>query len=425
MKKTFTAKIMPALLASVLVLGLNGCVSGNRTAESLKQTESMETAQTARTAETETTETEILTIDSPEKNAAVKHLLDMWSDYLQLLDKIYASQLWAFDYVEHYVNSGDWNDLAKARTACIASAHYLSELAMTEEDLTEEEYLILADAGIDIAYQTDKAKSIQESQEEAHRLIREFILEYLETHIFYSRRVDLLNKQISINREYIQCMSEYECATVNYMLLSLEDERLAQDYWTAMPEKYPALCRGYRDWIGNEKDLMDAGDAYLDGLDAVILKQSDLTSGLEAELYTMNQIIENKDAEKLLSSAFIMKNTPELLPMPEWYDPQTAGYLSFVLNPDGSIRYPESGDVLEDEAYGMYIQITELAEEDIDWYIGVVKDLGQDAWRLEGENKWYIRMPDYNVQISLENGTAALIFNGQDVTFAPPWYLKL
>lgn len=425
MKKTFKIKIMPVLLAVGMISGLNGCTSGNSAAESPNQSETAEIAETAQTADIETTETEVFSTDPPEKGAAVEHLLTVWSDYLQVLDQIYGSQLWALEYVENYVNSGDWNDLTKARTACIASAHYLSTLTMTEEDLTEEEYLILADAGIDIAYQTDKAQSIQESQEEAHRLIREFMLEYLESQIFYSSRVDLLKQQISINKEYIQCMSEYECATVNYMLFSLGDESLAQDFWNAMPEKYPALCRGYRDWIDNEEGLMDAGDAYLDGLDAIILMQSDLTSGIEAELYTMNQIIENNDMEKLLSSAFIMNHMPELLPMPDWYDPQTAGYLSFVLNPDGSILYPESGDVLEDADYGMYIQITELTEDDINWYIKLVRDMGQDAWKLEGENKWYIRMPDYSVQISLENGTATLLFNGQDVTFAPPWYLEL
>lgn len=30
---------------------------------------------------------------------AVQHLLEVWSDYLQTLDQMYASQLWAMDYV--------------------------------------------------------------------------------------------------------------------------------------------------------------------------------------------------------------------------------------------------------------------------------------------------------------------------------------
>ena len=50
--------------------------------------------------------------------------------------------------------------LAKARTACIASARYLSELSMTEDDLPEEEYLILAEMGIDTGYQSVEFASV-------------------------------------------------------------------------------------------------------------------------------------------------------------------------------------------------------------------------------------------------------------------------
>lgn len=425
MKKGFMIKMTAFLLMAGVFAGLTGCGAGNNAAESSAAESSTSQSQMETTEPGKTpTGTETFSADSPEKDVAVRHLLTVWSDYLQVLDKMYASELWAFDYAERYVNSGDWNDLTKARTACIASARYLSELAMTEADLTEEEYLVLFNAGIDTAYQSNQFQSIQASLEEAHMLVRDSVLETLEAGIFNSGRVDILKDQISVNREYIQHMSEYECRTTNYMLLSLGDETQAFEYWDAMPDKYPTLCMGYEEWIDDETEVLKAGDEDLDDLEKVNLKQSEVISSLNAELYTMNQIFEANDMEKLLSSAFIMKNTPELLPMPDWYDPQTAGYLSFILNEDGSVVYPESGDVLEDAAYGMYIQIEGLSSEEISGYIAFVKDLGQDAWKGEGE-KWYIKMQDYSVMISLENETATLMFNGQDVTFAPLWYLGI
>lgn len=98
--------------------------------------------------------------DGADIEQAVQHLLTVWSDHLDILEKMYASELWALDYVEAYLESGDWKDLVRARTACIASARYLSELSMTEEDLSEEEYLVLAERGIDTGYQSVEFASV-------------------------------------------------------------------------------------------------------------------------------------------------------------------------------------------------------------------------------------------------------------------------
>lgn len=419
MKKSFSIKITAILLAAGLITGLTGCTTGSTTGSKTSD------SQTTAVIISETSpEAEMPSIDTKEKEAASQHLLAVWSDYLQVLDKMYASQLWALDYVEKYLESGDWKDLTKARTACIASVRYLSELSMTEEDLTEAEYLVLFDAGIDTAYQSEAFRSIPSSLEEAHRLIRETMLECLEADIFYSGRADILKEQVSVNKEYIQDMCGYECTKTNYMLFSLEEEALASEYWKSIPEQFPTLSMGYGEWINNEEELLNAGNANLDNLEEIDLKQSDLISSLSAQQYTLNQILENNDVEKLLSSAFIIQNTPEFLPMPDWYDPQTAGYLSFVLEADGSITYPESGDELGDAVYGVYIQVKDLTADDIDAYISLIKDMGEDARKGE-EDKWYIKMSDYSVQISLENGVGTVLFNGQDVTFVPIWYLEI
>ena len=48
-----------------------------------------------------------------------------------------------------------------------------------------------------------------------------------------------------------------------------------------------------------------------------------------------------------------------------------------------------------------------------------------DAWEgEEQEDVWYIRMPDYQVEISMEGDTATMIFHKEDITFAPTCYLE-
>lgn len=356
------------------------------------------------------------------KNAS-EHLLVLWSDYLRVLDQMYASELWALDYVDAYLESGDWKELTKARTACIASARYLTELSMTEEDLSEEEYLTLAGAGIDTGYQTIEILSLADALEEAHLVIRKQLLQDLEGGIFYESSVETMKEQVALQREYIACMCRYTCNETNYLLLSLGDNVMSDAYWSSMQENYPALSIGCTDWIDTEAELKALEDAYLDEYEEIILKHSELLSGMNADLYRMKQIIQNGELEKLMESVYSMTNVPELLPIPEWYNPEYVGYLSFIAAEDGSVVYPESGDELPDANYGMYIQITDISEEEIEDYINTVKDTAQLAWKGENSSSWYIAMSEYQVKIDLEGDTATCLFSGEDITFAPIWYI--
>ena len=381
-----------------------------------------------------------------------EHLLAVWSDYIGALDKMYASELWAMDYADNYLESGNWADLTKARTACIASARYLTELSMTEEDLSEEEYLALANAGIDTGYQKADISSITDSLEEAHGFIRDRLLEGLECDVFYKGSIDILKEEVKVQRDCISCMCKYACYETNYLLVTLGDDVVPEDYWSSMQEKYPALSTGRAEWLDAEGELRLATDQCLDEYEDTILRQSDLISMMNADLYEMKQIVENNDLEALLASASTMSDLPELLPMPIWYDAEKTGYLSVILEEDGSVAYPESGDDLTDADYGMYIQVEDVSEEEIAAYMELAENYAQYTWKKEdgavqnnvsrhysarmgigcnaqrhvrSMSTWYIMMPDYNVKIEWEDNHATILFNGEDITFAPIWYIWL
>ncbi len=356
---------------------------------------------------------------------ASEHLLTVWYDYLKVLDKMYASQIWALDYVADYLESGDWNDLTKARTACIASSRYLTELSMTEEDLTEEEYRLLADAGIDTGYQTITFQSVEGALEEAHRIIRERMLEGLESEVFDKNMVELLRKEAAVRQEYISCMCRYTANQTNYLFVTLEEAVDSEAAWTYVQEAYPALFEEYGEWIESEAQLKALADACLDEYEDIVLKQAELVSMLEADLYRMTQIIRNNDIEALLEAAYPMENLPDLLPMPVWYNPMQTGYLSFTSAQDGSVAYPESGDELADVIYSMYIQAENVSVEDITTYLAYVQNDAEHVWKAQEGDIWYIKMPSYNVSIEWAENTATILFNGADVTFAPDWYIGL
>lgn len=354
-----------------------------------------------------------------------EHLLTVWSDYIGVLDKMYASELWALDYVETYLESGSWTDLTKARTACIASARYLTELSMTEEDLSEEEYLTLAKAGVDTGYQKLAFSSLADTLEDEHMSIRNGMLQDLESSVFFENSIDILKKEVKVQRETISCMCRYDCYETNYLLLTLGDDSVSQEYWSSMQENYPVLSTECSDWLDTEEELKAAADQSLDEYEDTILMQSNLIALLRADLVEMVQIIKNNDTKALMESAYIMSDLPELLPLPSWYDPETTGYLSVILSEDGSVTYPESGDDLMDANYGMYIQIEDVSEEDVDAYVQFAGNYAEYTWKEEDSASWYIMMTDYHVKIDWEDNTVTMLFNGEDITFAPEWYIDL
>ena len=357
--------------------------------------------------------------------AEADHLMTVWSDYLGVLNQMYESELWVLDYVSSYLDTGDWTDLTKARTACIVSAGYLTERSMSEDDLSEEEYLSLANAGVDTGYQSAEFSSLDGAIDEAHSVIRNRLLESLECDVFNQNSIEILKEEIAVQRDYIHCMCSYICNETNYLLLSLGDEAVSDNYWSSMQENYPTLASGGIEWFSTENEVKTAGDECLDEYEEINLKQSDLIASMNADLYRMSQNVQNGDWESMTASAHTMTNVPALLPMPEWYKPETAGYLGFVSGGDGSISYPESGDTLPDAGYGMYIQIKDIQETDIVDYMAVAEPYADLCWREDDSTVWYIAMPGYNIKIDWKDDIATILFNGEDITFAPGWYIGL
>lgn len=359
-----------------------------------------------------------------EKDLASEHLLAVWSDYLQVQENMYTSELWALDHAEKFLDTGDWGDLVKARTACIASARYLSELSMSEEDISDEEYAALVKEGVDTSFQSIEFESLSERVNDEHTFVRNRILEMLEGGVFLSKDIEFMKEAIALQKEYITSMCQYECLITNYLLVTLDDKKNTAAYWKMLPEKYPILCKECRQWSDSEMDLEKNADQCLDQVEEATLSQVELLAEMKADLHNMTTILEKGDMEKWMESAFSMKNTPEFLPMPVWYGPETAKYLSFIKEDDGNITYPESGDKLEDVSYGVYLQIPDISSDEIDTYVARIRNIARNVWERNDSDIWDIEMEDYNIRISLEEGTATLLFDGQDVTFVPLWYLE-
>lgn len=428
-----TKRVLGAMLAGAVLLAINGCGKSSESNGEVQSTVPSQAEQRQEQVEPtqkqdEPTQKQDEPIqkqadDDEKKQAAVNHLLTVWTDYLQTLDKLYGSELWALDYTDAFLESSDWGDLSRARTACIASARYLSELAMTEKDLTEEEYLTLAQAGIDSAYQSEEFQSVPTFAEDARQEVRDHLLAALENDIFMESGMDILRDKVAVYRDSITYMCQYYCAATNYMLLTLNDEETAADYWKAM-SSYPVLSGAGFEWMDDETSLKKTTDKILDAYEEIQGRQADILSKSSADLYNLEQIIEHADIDGLAASAHSLSGAPVLLPAPDWYCPEDAKYLSYVQKEGKDIAYPESGDELTEDAYSVYMQVEQVSIGEIKEYINLASGIADDTWEGD-DNNWYIVMPDYYIGLTLKDDCVTIIFVGQDITFAPAWYLAV
>lgn len=280
----------------------------------------------------------------------------------------------------------------------------------------------MAKAGMDVSFQSEQLRTIENDLEESHTFVRNRLLESLEEDIFFSNSVERLKEDIALEREYLSYWLESECNTLNYLLLTMKDKEKAEEYWENFLEKYPTLARESLKWNDSKSEMEKQEDQCLDNIQEILIDRADLEAAMQADIYELEQIIEKGDGGTWKNISLAMNNMPVLLLTPEWYDSEAAGYLSFTKDEEGNVVYPESGDNLTDDFYGVYIEIEGVSEKEIDAYIELVRNITQEVKKIEGK-EWNIMMPDYSVQISLQDNIATLIFYGRDVTFAPAWYL--
>ncbi len=363
--------------------------------------------------------------DTDEFSKAADHLVTVWKDYLRTKEGMYASQRWASGYAEAYLDSGDWQDLVKARSACIASARYLEDLCMAEDNLTAEEYAALALGGVDAAYQSEEFQSLTGDIETAHTFVRGTLLEHLEEGVFFENDMDVLKEELACKKDEIMLTSRYDCLTTNYLFLQLGEK----EQWDSLTEDYPVLFGEASEWIDEEEDVSEAAEDVFAEMDSLTYRMDGIEAILDAAEYDQEQIEQSGDLDLLRSQLHEMTNVPDLLPVPVWYNsqPDVSGYISYYRTEDGEMIYPQSGDNLDEipyETYGVYMQVKDVSREDLVSYLETAGEAAELV-RQEEDNEWLIKMPDYAVNMEWENNTVTITFLREDITFAPSWYIAL
>ena len=326
-----TSVVIPVLLSMLLLL-CAGCGAGTTAPQNAEA--SATSAETPAAVPSDAPAPR-----QPEELAlreAKQHMLEAWSENLAIKEKLYHVQVWTYDYLESYLENLDWNDLSRARTACIAAVRFLAELqelADAAPDLNETDAELLYEANIDTEYVSYERAQLSNSIEDAHSRMRNSLLVDLESYYpFSNTELSILRDYLSLYREEINCFLEFECLMTNDLLLSLDLPEEAHAFWETLPSQYPTLGDGISAWRSDPGTIEQAAQEVLDRIEAQETLYSVIQSKQQSTLERMREAVLNKDIAAIADDACVISGLPILLPEPEWYDPEYTRYLSLVVN---------------------------------------------------------------------------------------------
>lgn len=350
---------------------------------------------------------------------AKKHMLTVWADLLAARDTLYKTQLWAYDRVDVFLETRDWDELSKARTACIAAAASLREqenAALSLSDLSDGEYDALFSAGMDIEYQSLELERCSSDIQTARESIRDIFLAELEASgPFSAGLLSILGDEAALARRELDCYAVYDCLMTNYLLLSLDLPEEAERFWDAMPEQYPSLCLGRGEWLRNSGDIELRAQEDLDRLEDL---ETDRSKILSKEKALYDSMTDGQPA----ADAVALRHAPALLPAPVWYDPDEAIF-RLVDENGGSVPLPEAGSEPEPYTRSVLLRLEQVTEREVEQYLEALSAASVRVRREDGGDS-LILTEEYQVRVSVNDGGVSVLFRNQDVTFAPDWYIR-
>ena len=344
--------------------------------------------------------------------ASKEKMISVWGAGLSAANELYGNMLWALDYIEAWVEGKTWDDLVKARTACILIAGYLNGYEFPEMALTAEEQIMLADAGyateILMDYSRPASNGIMMQQ-----YFRDHMLPSLDTEAIWLYELESIRDLAAVLRSYLQIECQYLCLTTNYLYLPvIEQENDGERLWATLQESYPVIFPKGTVWESDaaalEKaniEIVFASDSNLEEIDAVLQR-------INAKL--QNVIMDMEDG--IMPEELSIVGQPNILPVPLWYDTELAGFVSFRYNEDKTLTYPVCGDVLEKEDCNIYLQQTDISLEQVEAYMEIAEPYMKAVAR--NDNSWTIMMEGYSVSVSWENQTVVMIFLGESSTLS-------
>lgn len=354
--------------------------------------------------------------DSGEIDTARKRMLTIWTDYMSRKEIQYTASQWTYTYINAFVESREWADLSAARSVCISATETLKELKDGVGSLpllSTEEIAVLNSAEIDNSYLNLELKDYPRELDDVCRFFEDGLRVRLERLDRLSESdMRILKDLVAWDKHQTELECEALCNATNYLLLTSQSPDIAREYWDALPENFPVISAHRIDWLDTEETVYAEAAKINDRLDEVAGEDA----YLEAEKAA--QSFETPEAAR----AVLIKNLPQLLPCPAWYNPSVTLIYNFYEREDGTFALLDLNGTLPQKPVNVSAFTRNVTEADFDAYLELLRELGFAPYKVNKE--WVITLPEYMLILEYNAGELSMQFLKEDITFAPEWFMR-
>ncbi len=343
--------------------------------------------------------------------AAKDHMLAYWTEYLSLQEQRVSAENAVYTRIEAFGKSNDWEDLTKARKACMKAICILEELGQESDMLTgqlDSEAGGLSGEGIDFLPFIDEMKNASGKMKEDYELMQLYLNVLEGESPFLWTHASVLGSTAVNGQFRTEKISNYTCMLTNRLLLSLAQPDTSTAFWNIMPSLFPNMCEMRWDWYDTEEEFSEWIELFSHPSKFPPQEELGLLGILKDSRYDLPA---NEHINTLTS-------TPILLPTPAWYDPDKADFMTEL-----EISFAAQSLPLEEMPKASCFMIKEISKSDVEQYVEEASPYAMDVRDTE-ENMWDLIMDGYMLSIEWKDDTAMLTFRNEDNTFAPKWFLE-
>ena len=233
-------------------------------------------------------------------------LREQWAYCLRVSDWIYEKMLWAFGYADAYAKENTWDNLLKARAACGAAKLSLERVELQEPELTQEQYLLLMEQGIEAEAVLSQFDQLEVARQQ--NLITLTCLEaLLMEDVYLAPTAKKLSDWVETCTQTLKLECQYLCLTTNYLFLQMGDQQ-----WGKVPEQYSVIFSSCGSWSNDSEQLQAEGASILDEIEAQ-LDGSVMYVGFSEYSLTLVQ-----EAQALSEHLQLISGVPAYFPQPSW-----------------------------------------------------------------------------------------------------------
>lgn len=347
------------------------------------------------------------------------HLLAVWDDYLNVLNESYTAANWAFQYIDTFLETNNWQDLSEARTACLLAGSYTRDLTMTTTALSDEEIAALTADGVDTAFLSGEFDGLSDMINNSYLLLRYDCFYELEEEYDLKLTRKHLTKLLDNERQIASSWCDYEVYTTNYLALQLMDSQVVPAYMDELADKYPVIFQNYETYMAEEEEALNAGNECMDHIaNDLEAEHSQNNAEHELELDQYYDTLDNEDRDAISEMIEKPQDAPALLPYPYNFLSNDAGYVPYTIDEEGNLQYLEYPMDLEGIAISQYLQVADYSAEDLEEYLEILNYYGVDVSPIDGTENYLVTTEDYVLGLQLnEENTLILNFHPADVTF--------